>query len=156
MDIGAPMPHVITNGGKTIVVFHAGLPADPAWDGTDVTIIRPSSQQSYDLAWVKFEGVAATLLGPPNDEAISGHPLWTAGLEPYCFHIVENSTWRSDYTSRNRVHPHHNAERWNRLNHYLITFHDETFECLATNHTSGATRSTLRTKLNELIDDLLG
>lgn len=110
MDVGAPVPHVVTNGSVTIVVFHVGLPTDPTWDGKTITVVDPSLPETYDLGWVKFSGVAATLLGPPNDEAISGHPLWNAGLEPYCFHIVENSQWRADYATRNQVHPHHKTE----------------------------------------------
>jgi hypothetical protein len=31
----------------------------------------------------------------------------------------------------NRVHPEHNASRFGSLRHFVLTFHDNTFECVA-------------------------
>ncbi len=120
------------------------------------TGVDPAAADAYDLAWVRFDRVAAVLLGPPNDEAISGHPLWNDGLETYQFHRVENSAWSVEYETRNRVHPNHRPESWKQDVHYIFTFHDKTLECLADGHTVGLIRSTMRDQLHVLVDQLVG
>ena len=37
----------------------------------------------------------------------------------------------------NHVHPQNNRAAFDRLHHYIITFHDSTFECLAESYTFG-------------------
>lgn len=155
IDVGAPLPHVVTSGSRTAVVFHRGI-VDPDWDGTYVTVVDPSSDASRQLAVIVFDGVMATLMGPPNDEAISGHPLWNSGLQPYAAHVVVGSEWIDEYERRNRVHPHHSPEHWQRLTHYLIAFHDETFECIAESHRVASVDAGFRATLHDTIDDVLG
>ncbi len=154
IDAGAPLPHLISGAMSAALVFHCGLD-DPNWDGTYTNVIDPSGQVERDLAIVVFERTVATLLGPPNDEAIAGHPLWGAGLEPYVAHVVHNSLWIAEYERRNRVHPHHSAERWNNLTHYIIPFHDETFEGIAQGHTAHRVRTDFHSALTQAMDAVI-
>ncbi len=80
IDPGAPLPHLVADGLRAVLVFHAGLPADPDWDGMTVTVVDPKEPTVRRLSWVVFAGVAHVALGGPNDEALSGHPLFDAGL----------------------------------------------------------------------------
>ncbi|GAA5122463.1 hypothetical protein [Haloechinothrix salitolerans] len=70
-------------------------------------------------------------MGGLNDEAIEGHPLWRKGLAPYTAHEVINSAWIAESERRNSVHPYHRGGWHERMKHYLLCFHDETLECLA-------------------------
>lgn len=66
-----------------------------------------------DSAIVTFKGVSSWNYGEPNDEGLNTHPLWAHGLDFYTFHEV---------TPR----PQDGRRQW------IATFHDGTFEVLAT------------------------
>jgi hypothetical protein len=79
-------------------------------------------------ALVEFPGCQCTQFGYPNDEALSGHPLYSAGVGVYAIYEVLNPSWTRRLEQQNRVaFPRTGA--WN-LRHF-ISFHDSTFECLA-------------------------
>lgn len=71
------------------------------------------------------------LFGPPNDEAIAGHPLSARGLYPYGVFQIGQSSLVRGLERRNAVHEHHKPEAFAALTHYIFTFHDSTFECVA-------------------------
>jgi len=125
------------------VIFRTGLPSDPTWDGTSVKLVDPTSTEIESIGWVMFEGAYHVSLGPPNDEALSGHPLYGHGLEYYAAHEVTNSVSVAEFENRNRVHPYHRPERFTSLRHVIITFHDETLECLCSAWDSGGIRADL-------------
>jgi hypothetical protein len=58
----------------------------------------------------------------------------------------------AEHERRNRVHPHHSADRWFELTHYLITFHDETFERIARSHRVAAIDSSFPAAISSMID----
>ncbi len=155
MDAGAPLPHVLSNGRQAVVLFHAGLEPDPDWDGTTVTVIDPSDQLARNVSWVRFDSVVASLFGPPNDEALHGHPLWGRGLEFYAFHRVEDSGWIADLMKGNHVHPSHQDDVWNSLQHFVITFHDDTFEVIAESFEVGTRFVDFETAIVDLARELL-
>ena len=129
IDPGAPLPHVVADGDRVVLVFHAAVPPPSGWDGTTATIIDPTDSIVRHLGWVVFEGVHTVSLGPPNDEALHTHPLYAAGLSYYKAHELHDPT----------LPP---ATR--RL---IITFHDETFECVCSRWTSGTINADFRTAL---------
>lgn len=93
-------------------------------------------------AVMEFKGCCRTLFGGPNDEALPEHPLYLKGLADFGYGICEvlNSSWAKEVMNRSR----RSAERiwgdrfekvyekhdWS-TRHFIITFHDSTFECLA-------------------------
>ena len=91
-----------------------------AYDGTDGQRVV-----------VRFVGVMSVLLGAPNDETLNAHPLYSRGLQPYEFAEVENSPWIAALEKANRVHPHHSPGVFADLRHFILPFHDSTFECVA-------------------------
>lgn len=138
IDVGAPLPHLVSDGMRAVVVFHAGLPHNPDWNGRSVTMVEPGDSVERNLGWVMFDGVYHVSLGPPNDEALAGHPLHGSGLDYYSAHEVRNSALVAEFEMRNRVHPHHDPERPDSLIHMIVTFHDETLECLCRSWSAGA------------------
>lgn len=70
-------------------------------------------------------------MGSPNDEVLEGHPLWGSGLEFYEAHEVKNSPWIKELMDINRVHDQFRESHWNEDRHFILTFHDETLECVA-------------------------
>jgi hypothetical protein len=57
--------------------------------------VHPAApDDSNDLcAVVTFALASAHMFGPLNDEAFSGHPLASRGLQPYRAFEVEHSSW---------------------------------------------------------------
>lgn len=78
---------------------------------------------------IVFEGCLIARFGYPNDEALAGHPLYQRGLGHYSCYEILNSSWRNKLENQNKVvfpagYPF--EER-----HFVITFWDSMFECLA-------------------------
>lgn len=131
-DPGAPMPQVFSNGHKTFLTYLVSEP-DPNWDGTYVNIIDNTSESTYSLALVEFNGDTFRF-GIANDEVFSGLPLWEKGLESYAAHIIENSTWITELKDINKVHPYYHEDRWKDIKHFALLFHDQIFEIIATGY----------------------
>ena len=131
-DIGAPSPQVFSNGHKTYLIYLIDEP-DPNWDGSYVNVIETKSKTTYPLALVEFGGHTFRF-GIANDEVFSGLPLWDKGLECYAAHIIENSSWVNELKKINKVHPYYDEERWNNHKHFLLLFHDELLEVIATEY----------------------
>jgi hypothetical protein len=131
-DPGAPLPHVISDSWRTFVFFLLAEP-DPDWDGTYVRVVSAGDTAPAALGLVEFTGAYLTSFGGLNDEALSGHPLSGRGLAAYRAFTVRNSTWIAQAEQHNAVHPRHRGGWHERYHHYVLTFHDETFECIAEN-----------------------
>ena len=128
-SVGAPCPVVLAAEHLLSVGFFVeDTPSD--WDGTSVRVVGPDSL-GEPAAVVRFERPYASFFGPPNDEAFSGHPLAARGLEPYGAFEVVNSSWVRSFERMNSVHPYHRSERFAALRHFVLSFHDTTFECVA-------------------------
>jgi len=127
---GAPLPHVVSNGSRAILLCHAAA-VDPDWDGTYVTVVSAAATTEDTFVEIVFEGCASIRFGAPNDEALGGHPLSGRGLDGYEAHVVHNSTWLEEHIRVNSVHEQHNEHGWRTLTHYFLVFHDEMFEALA-------------------------
>jgi len=81
-------------------------------------------------AVVRFPLCSYLAFGAPNDEALDGHPLSRAGLEPYSVHEVHRSALVRELERRNSVHPMHDPASYLSQRHYVFTFHDSTLECV--------------------------
>lgn len=80
---GAPIPHVVTDGGLTFLVCFVGDP-DPGWDGTNPREVSPADEQEELFAIIEVWGCASIRFGHPNDEVLQGHPLYQTGLKVLC------------------------------------------------------------------------
>jgi hypothetical protein len=84
-----------------------------------------SDQRNVVLVWRRVEFAA---LSAPNDEAISGHPLWRSGLgDVRWLGLVERSMRVKALAAQNSVHPSHNPRRYDSLDHYIAPLK----ECVA-------------------------
>jgi hypothetical protein len=150
---GAPLPHVISNGSRTMLLCRAA-DVDPAWDGTYVQVVSAADSAEGPFAQIVFDGCASIRFGAPNDEALAGHPLYGRGLDGYQAHIVHNSTWLDEHISINASHEHHTDASWRALTHYFLVFHDETFEALAHTVDASLTQGTMSNLLTRAAEDL--
>lgn len=85
---------------------------------------------------VEVNGCLVSQFGYPNDEALEGHPLAGTGLGLYGIYEALDSSWVARLDAQNRISFPNSALPPKR--HFIITFHDETFECLADDLTARA------------------
>jgi hypothetical protein len=115
---------------RTFLIFF--LPRnDPNWDGTYIHVRHPGGSETEPLGIVEFERCICTRMGTPNDEVLHGHPLHGKGLVGYQAQTVENSNWLKELEAINAVHTYYRPEKWRSFKHYILPFHDSTFECVA-------------------------
>lgn len=69
--------------------------------------------------------------GPPSDEIFERRPLASRGLKPYSVFEVKSSPWIRSLVHMNSVHPRHDPDRFADERHFIFTFRDSTFECIA-------------------------
>jgi hypothetical protein len=126
---GAPLPFVMSDEHNLLLVYiHEQLPGE--LDSSYEKVVDSNSSKD-PVALIQFHHYYAYFFGPPNDEAFEGHPLADRGLEPYGVFQVLQSSWVRQLERMNSVHPCHDPKRFEKLNHYIFTFHDSTFECVA-------------------------
>jgi len=111
-DPGASAPFILANDFKLFLAYRARGDAD-------------------DRVILEFARPRAHYFGAPNDEALTGHPLASRGLTPYGSFEILNSSWIRILEARNRVHPRHDPRSFHPLRHFILTFHDNIFECVA-------------------------
>jgi hypothetical protein len=111
----APEPLVLANE-ETLVVAYVPVAAqsEPAR-----TVI------------VTFRQCFALHFGLPNEEAYASHPIAGMGLRPCGAFEVEESSWLRGLAQRNRAHPRHDPEQFQRLHHWVWTFNESVLECAA-------------------------
>jgi len=57
--------------------------------------------------------------------------IWGSGLESYSAHEVKNSPWITELVEVDRAHERFDESQWTGRRHFMLTFHDETLECVA-------------------------
>ena len=108
----------------------------------------PALLQTEDSAFLVFRadtgtgvveilGCLISKFGYPNDEALGGHPLYSRGLSCYGIFEVLDSPWIHQLHEQNRT-TFPNSSSGGR--HYVFTFHDSTFECIADGLSTSVTR----------------
>jgi hypothetical protein len=129
MSVGAPLP-IVLQTDYTCCIAYICQSTPENWDGSTVRIVDYETADEH-IAIVSFIRPQAVYFGSPNDEALSGHALFTRGLKPYAAFEVKQSDWIASLERMNRVHPFHDPERFADLRHFVLTLHDTTFECVA-------------------------
>lgn len=151
-SIGAPTPIILASERALFVAFYLEQ-RDPDWDGTTCKIVTPDSDDE-PVAVVRFRGVTAQFFGPPNDEAFRGHPLAERGLKPYGAFEVLSSSWIRALERMNSVHPYHRPDSFSSCRHFVLTFHDTIFECVADSFTIERPSGSLRAVVSSLAASL--
>ena len=133
-SVGAPNPIVLAGEHGVFLAYYTQDNC-VGWDGTSVRIVGVDTE-GEPVAVVRFRHCSAHMFGPPNDEAFGGHPLADRGLRPYGVFEIKNSSWVRKLEKVNAVHPRHDKHRFMRdKTHFVFSFHDTTFECVAKSFT---------------------
>lgn len=121
-------PHLLVSSDAA-VAFEIAPSDEERWlPGARVFGGGDSDADALMLWAVVVFSPSAILHGPPNDEAMAGHPLASRGLQFYSWHEVVESSWVRRLEAMNRVHPRHDEALFADRRHFVLTFHDVTLE----------------------------
>ena len=151
-SVGAPCPMFLAGEGYLYLAFFLE-DTQTGWDGTTVRVVGEDTS-GEPVALVTFTHIYAHFFGPPNDEAFSGHPLASRGLQPYSVSEVQHSSWIRMLERMNSVHPYHRPERFAELRHFIFAFHDTTFECIAQGFSSSVREGSVAGVLADVFREL--
>lgn len=150
-SVGAPCPAIVATEHSLAVLFYVEEP-DPNWDGTYVRMLGVESS-GEPSAVVTFERPSIHTFGPPNDEAFAGHRLASKGLRPYGAFEILNSQWIRQLEKMNSVHPRHDPKMYMEgKRHFILTFHDTTFECVARGYSIELARASIKELLAKHVE----
>jgi hypothetical protein len=133
--MGAPMPHLLQSEYKTFLIFFLSS-NDPYWDGTYITVADRETPEPIGV--IEWHACIGALLGTPNDDGLKGHRLWDKGLSDIVYGAgeVHNSAWVTEVERMRRVgYPGAVIGPELRPRHFILGFHDSTYECLASGYT---------------------
>lgn len=117
----APCPIVLSDEQMLVLAYYLEVPGNRRSElGAGARGPLPVAKAAW--AVVEFVDFRAVLMGP-SCEGPAPHPLAARGVERYAAYEVGQSSWIR------RIDP--NPDRADTLRHFLLTFHDSTFECVA-------------------------
>ena len=138
-SVGAPLPVVLANEQDVLLAY----------------LIEEESEDRDAFAIIRFERCVAHMFGPPNDETFRVHPLATRGLAAYSFFEIQHSSWIRTLEEMNRVHPYHDRERFLKDKvHFIVSFHDSTFECIAKGYSYETARGSMKDAIQMMASNI--
>lgn len=117
-DDVTPMPQLLVNGAITVLIF-------------DLHTARTLNDGVERIAVVRFHNCIAVRMGSPNSDGMRNHPLHRKGLTATSAHSVHASHWVNDLEALNKGSDRILSDEWKTYHHYLFTFRDGIFECVA-------------------------
>lgn len=125
MDFGSPSPTILSNDNELFIAFYANR--------QNSSTIPQECNTIYDTGVfaLKFKVYLKYTFGLPGEETIQGHPYSKLGMKSYSFYELKNSDLIKSLQDIEKVHPQYNPTKWEMYRHYILTFHDNMFECIA-------------------------
>jgi hypothetical protein len=130
---GAPEPHLMQSESRAFLAFYLResdvveeSAGSPARDGAS-KFVEP-------IGVVEWMRCVAVSLGPPNENGLDRDRRWHSGLGdvgPHAAGEVSNSRWIADLNRLDRADPDDRTADFDRRRHFILGFHDSTFECVA-------------------------
>jgi hypothetical protein len=121
----ATEPLVIADGSRLTVVVRM---ADDAAADAERPRIRAGGPEPFGV--IVFDRCHSFVFGPPGGDGLAQHRLIGRGLDVGAAHTVLRSAWAA-------------AESRPDLTHFVLTFHEQTLECLARSVSSARRVGTL-------------
>lgn len=115
IDYGAPCPILLASDHQLRLFFYDGA-------------------YNAERIEVRFISSPFFSFSPPNDEALNGHPYYELGLVSCGFFELLDSDLFDKVKSYGRFHPYYNPNFYDGYHHYLITFKERLFECIASKY----------------------
>jgi hypothetical protein len=115
----AAEPFIVASEGRVILAYPIAE--------SDFERFGPFDSEDDPFCTVLFPDTVFHRLGPPGDVDLEIHPLASLGLSGYSVHEVMNSSLAAELSGV--------VSRESTQRHFVITFRDATFECVASDYT---------------------
>jgi hypothetical protein len=135
ISVGSPEPIILANDHVLSLSFY----------------IESENEKTITLL---FKNKSYFRLGIPNDEAIFGHPYRILGLESHSFYELKQSDLIENLKKISSIHPQYDSKRWLEYKHYILTFHDNMFECIAKDFEIREENTSLYSKATIMLNEL--
>lgn len=148
MDYGAPSPTVLSNDNELFIAFYG--------DRASISFIPQERNTIYDtgIFVMKFRRYLKYTFGIPGNETINGHPYSKLGMRSCAFYELRNSDLIKSLEVMEKVHPYYDSKKWELYKHYILTFHDNMFECVAEDFEIREENSSLYNQVAVLLNEL--
>lgn len=117
IDYGAPLPIIISSDNDLYISFYVD-------DSSETEFKEKRLVMKFNLC-LKYT------FGMPGNETIYGHSYSKLGLESGAFYELKNSDLIEQLKEIDKIHSYYNHDKWKMYKHYILTFHDNMFECVA-------------------------
>ncbi len=151
IDGGAPIPKVMASEHLLLLFYF--VDEQPA--GISETLVERDVVSDRGVAIIEFDGYLNFKFGGPNDQVLHGHPYFNLGLRPDSFFEIQNSDWIAQIIKVNSVHPRHNDLLFEAYKHFVLTFHDSMFECVAKNYKVSFSNKSMGAVISEYVERLI-
>ncbi len=151
-DSGASLPFLMSDENRVLLAYMVSESDEAV---SSAVKMMTANSKGY-VALVEFTQPCAHMFGPPNDETFLGHPLAERGLRPYGVFEVLDSSWIRQLEGMNKRHSRHAQNRYGDLRHYIFSFHDSTFECIAKALAVNLREGSLRDVMFEMLQRVQG
>ncbi len=125
MDSGSPSPTILSSDNELFIAFYTTKPRI-----SNIPVMRNTIFDTGIVA-LKFKYCLKYTFGMPGDETIEGHPYSKLGMKSYSFYELRDSDLIKSLQEIGEIHPNYNPKKWEMYKHYILTFHDNMFECIA-------------------------
>ena len=121
-----PSREIYATSDRLVLAYHVQDPREDYTEGAahELGPVRIG----LPVALITFKEPCAHILCPPAAEVLSRHPLAERGLEPFGVYEVQGSSWLRELQ---RLSPAYRADRIAVSKHFVFTFYEEVFECVA-------------------------
>lgn len=149
MDSGTPSPTILSNDNELFITFYS--------DDVKSLSFEPQERNTvYDsgIIVLKFKMYLHYNFGIPGDETIHKHPYSKLGMRSYSFYELKNSNLIKELQEIQKGHVYYDADKWKTYKHYVLTFHDNMFECIAEGFEIREETASLHNKVSVLLNEL--
>lgn len=149
MDFGSPSPMIISNDTELYITFYA--------DKYENETEPQERNDIYDkgIFTLKFKSYLKYTFGMPGDETIFGHPYYKLGMQSFAFYELKNSDFIKQLEDIDKNHSYYNSEKWEHYKHYILTFHDNMFECVAKDFEIQEENKSIYQQASTILNELL-
>lgn len=103
IDNGYPSPKIVSDSNNLYLNFRI-------------------DDENCDSITLKFLNHHIYKIGFPGSETLCFHPYKMYGINSTDIYLIKNSKWIEELKQIDKNHPYFNEDKWNSLNHYVITF----------------------------------